>query len=211
MEMNLAKDVKGKMKGFYKYIGDKSKMRENVGRLLSGAETVVTWDMEKTETLNAFFASLFASEARHQKSQRPEGRGWRKEDVPLGAEDCILLSKLGVHMSIGPYAMHPKVIRELADVIARPLPIIFDQSRQPVEVSKDCRKGDITPIFKKSKKEDAGNYRLVSLTLIPRKVIEQLILETISRHMMDKKVIRRNQPGFTKERLCLTNLLNFYD
>ena len=65
--------------------------------------------------------------------------------------------------------------------------------------------------MKKGKKEGPGNYRLVSLTLILRKVMEQLILETISRHMNDKKVIGSSQNAFTKENSCLTNLIIFHD
>lgn len=38
-------------------------------------------------------------------------------------------------------------------------------------------------VFKKVKKQDLENYRLVNLTLISGKVMEQLILEIISRHM----------------------------
>ena len=76
---------------------------------------------------------------------------------------------------------------------------------------KDWRKEKVTPLFKKGKKEDPGNYRLVSLTLIPGKVTEQLILETISRHMNNKKIIRSSQQGFTKGKSCMTNLINFYD
>jgi len=46
-------------------------------------------------------------------------------------------------------------------------------------VSKDCRKANVTPFFKKGKKEDPGNYRSVSLTFIPGKMMEQLILQVV--------------------------------
>ncbi|KAK4829000.1 LOW QUALITY PROTEIN: hypothetical protein QYF61_001756 [Mycteria americana] len=66
----------------------------------------------------------------------------------------------------------------------------------------------LPPIFKNGKKKDLGIY---SLTSVPGKVIEQLVLETISRHMKDKKIVRSSQHGFTKGKSCLTNLVTFYD
>ena len=56
---------------------------------------------------------------------------------------------------------------------------------------------NVTSVFKKGK-EDPGNYRPVSLTSIPGKVMEQLILEVFIKQVEEKKVIRSSQHGFTK-------------
>jgi len=58
------------------------------------------------------------------------------------------------------------VLRELADVIAELLSI-FEMSWRTGEMPKDWRKASVTAVFKKGKKEDLGNYRLVSLTSVP--------------------------------------------
>jgi len=66
---------------------------------------------------------------------------------------------------------------------------------------------NVTPVFQKGKKENSRNYRSISLTLIPWKVMMLLILEAISRHMKSKKVIGSSQHAFTRGKSCLTNLL----
>jgi len=170
---------------------------------------------EKAELLNAFFSSVFSAKAGPQESQALEVReeAYREDDLPLVEEDCVRdhLNNLDAHKSMGPEEMHPRALRELADIIAEPLSIISERSWRTREVLEDWRKASVTPVFKKGKKEDPGNYRPVSLTSILGKVMEQLILEDIIKQVEEKKIIRSSQHGFTKGKSCLTNLIAFYD
>lgn len=94
--------------------------------------------------------------------------------------------------------MHTRVLRELVDITVRPLAIIFERSWQSEEVPEDQKKVNIIPAFKNGKKEDPRNYRLVILTSVSGKMMEQLTPESISKHMENKKVIRGSHHGFTK-------------
>ncbi|KFQ42883.1 hypothetical protein N333_12348, partial [Nestor notabilis] len=111
---------------------------------------------------------------------------------PTVGEDQVgdHLKNLNMHKSVGPDEIHPRVLKELADEVARPLSIIFERSWQSGEVPDGWKKGNVTPIFKKGKVEDPGNHRPVSLTSVPSKIWEQILLEIcMLRHVKNSKVV----------------------
>ncbi|PKU38375.1 rna-directed dna polymerase from mobile element jockey-like [Limosa lapponica baueri] len=136
--------------------------------------------------------SLWASPREPQHLEESD-KVWTKEALPLVQEYQVkeLLSEVDTHKSMGPDGMH--------------------LSWRTGEVPEDWRKANVIPVFQKGKKEDLGNYRPVSLTSIPGKMMERLVLGIISKHMEEKKDIRSSQHGFTKGKSCLTNLIAFYD
>ncbi|KAK4824150.1 hypothetical protein QYF61_011228 [Mycteria americana] len=122
-----------------------------------------------------------------------------------------LLHHLDIHKSMGPDGIHPRVLKELAEVLTKLLSILCQQSWLTGEVPVNWKLANVMPIYKKGRKEDPGNYRPVSLTSVPGKVMEQIILSAITRHVQDNQGIRPSQHGFMKDRSCLTNLISSYD
>ena len=78
-------------------------------------------------------------------------------------------------------------------MLAKPPSIISQQSWLSGEVPTDWRLANVTPIYKKGRKDDPGNYRPVSLTSVPGKLTEQLILSAITQHVRDSQMIRPSQ------------------
>lgn len=91
---------------------------------------------------------------------------------------------------VGPVEIHPQVLKELADEVAKPLSTMFERSRQSGEVPTDLK--NITPILKKGgggikrKKRRSRNYRPVCLTSVSGKITEQILLKALIRHTENK-------------------------
>ncbi|RMC18978.1 hypothetical protein DUI87_03577 [Hirundo rustica rustica] len=76
----------------------------------------------------------------------------------LRGRQSELLSCFDDHKSMGPDGIHPKVMKELTDELAKLLSILYQQSWLTGEVPDDWKLANVTPIHKKGGREDPGNY-----------------------------------------------------
>lgn len=90
---------------------------------------------------------------------------------------------------MGPDIIHPKELKYLVEVLTLQwkctLARICELSWLNREVPVHWRLANVTPVYKKGRKEKTGNCRPVSQTLVPGKVMEKIILTVISQHTGD--------------------------
>ena len=95
-----------------------------------------------------------------------------------------LLHELKVHKAAGPDQIRPRVLRELSHIIhvAPILTLIYRRSYDTAQVPDDWKKAYVTPVFKKGRRSEAGNYRPISLTCIACKIMEDILVSNIMKH-----------------------------
>lgn len=76
---------------------------------------------------------------------------------------------------MGSYEMYLRILNDQVDEAGKPLSIIFEKSQQFGEVLPEWKRGNITPIFKKWRKEDLRNYGPAGLTSIPSRIMKEIL------------------------------------
>ena len=155
----------------------KTKTKSGISDLRKDNGSLTSTDLEKAEVLNRFFISIFTQE---NTETMPEVESFSK-GIPLEYIEITSnmvfkkLSALNPSKSPGQDGLHPRVLKELKDVIALPLSIIFNISINEGELPLDWKISQVSPIFKKGDRKEAGNYRPVSLTSVCCKMMESII------------------------------------
>ncbi|GAB0179547.1 mitochondrial enolase superfamily member 1 [Grus japonensis] len=121
-----------------------------------------------------------------------------------------LLHHLDTHKSMELDGIHPRALRELAEVLTKPFSIIYQQSWLNREVPVDWKLANVTPNYKKGCEE---NLREVQACQSDVSAGEGYGADHLECH----HVACTGQPGdqaqsaWVHERSCLTNLISFYD
>ena len=111
-----------------------------------------------------------------------------------------LLKDIDPNKSTGPDGIPPFILKELASEIAPILTLLFQASLSQGVIPQDWKLAHVTPIFKKGDPHKPSNYRPVSLTSIPCKILEHIIYSHTMKHLTNYNIICDNQHSFLKFR-----------
>jgi len=138
--------------------------------------------------------------------------GWQDSDLNFD-ETAVMekLLKLNSDKSPGSDGIHPQLLKECATVLAEPLSLLFQRSFDTGTLPADWKTANIVPIFKKGDRTDRANYRPVSLTSVPCKIMESIIKDKLMRFLESNDLLCKEQHRFRSGRSCLTNLLETFE
>ena len=129
-------------------------------------------------------------------------------DIVVSKDGVIkLLNGMNPSKALGPDELHPRVLKELATELGPVFAHLFQQSIDTGEIPKEWSlEKNICPLFKKSDRSLACNYRPVSLTCVPCKLLEHIVCSNIMAHLDEYKLLSDRQHAFRKGLSCKTQL-----
>ena len=203
----------GNSKPFYSYLKNKTESRSGIGPLQTDSGTTSN-GKEMATVLNNFFCSVFTAE--DPAAELPDTDQLRYEEelknVRFKVSDTRkLIKNLKTAGSPGPDKITARLLQQVVWEISPALTILFRKSLAEGTVPGDWKTANITPIYKKGRKSDPGNYRPVSLTSICGKLMEGHLKREIENHLKKNKLIINSQHGFMSGKSCTTNLLHFLE
>ncbi|XP_070610299.1 uncharacterized protein, partial [Erythrolamprus reginae] len=210
-EQHLAAEVKDNKKRFFQHINNKKKIKETIVTLKNEEGREISDSNDQAQLLNAYFASVFTQKGTSlQPICNLTATNCPRTELNIDKSTVRdYLRELNKYKLPGPDGLHPKVLKELADTIAEPLLLIYQISWITGDLPEDWKRADVVPIHKKGKKTDPGNYRPISLTSIPGKILEKIIKKQLTHFLETNKIISNSQHGFIRNKSCQTNLISF--
>ena len=75
----------------------------------------------------------------------------------------------------------------------------------------EWKQAHVVPIFKKGQRNQASNYRPISLTSLVVKILESIICLELLKFVDEQGILNDMQHGFVSRKSCFTNLLSTFE
>ena len=166
-EREIAGQAKKNPKAFYRHINGKLKTTSGVADIKTEDGREITSDLEKADYFNKYFSTVCTIENEQHMPHLDDRGGPELNSIEVSELQVLdLLRKLKPDKSPGPDNIHPRVCKECAVELAKPLTLLFQRSLADGVLTEAWRGANTTPIFKKGSRSNVANYRPISLTSV---------------------------------------------
>jgi hypothetical protein len=156
-------------KAFHQFINNKTVIRDSIRALEDKNDKVITDPKLICDELNDWFFRVFRKEDNMPTCPAPSSLCGNILVDPIDIE--VRLSKLDGNKSTGPDGIHPFVLKRCALSLSYPICLLCIKSLESGGVPDVWKVANITPVFKSGNKLQPTNYRGISLTPVPSKLI----------------------------------------
>ena len=210
---NLSDDLVGGGRKFWSYLSGITGKRGDFPTIISDGMTV-TDDYCKAETFGEYFASVFSPPASDDSGPLLEDRH-RTGDMPniSISVDGIrkMIDGLSSRKAAGPDGIDAALLKSVRDPASLYLHKIFVKSLNLGRIPADWRVATVIPVHKKGSRHDTSNYRPISLTSLPSKLLEHIIISNIMQFLASEMLLSDDQFGFRSGASCELLLVKLTD
>lgn len=126
---------------------------------------------------------------------------------PTGISGVI--SNLKLSSSCGPDGINSKFLKNTKEYMSIILYCLYTKCFDDGYLPKDWKTGRLVPLHKSGDAHNPSNYRPISLTSVPCKILEHIIFSNLVKHLESNKFFHYSQHGFRKLFSCETQLITF--
>ena len=211
-ETKLLNGIKSNPRAFYKHANQTRKGKTKIGPLLSKGK-YYSDPIKMANLLSQQYESVF-SEPREDISQHQNIKLTTAtlNDIEIKTDDIIkAISEMVNGSAAGPDGIPVVFYKDYAEVISKPLLMIWRNSLDSGVQPDEPILAIITPLHKGGPKCFAKNYRPVALTNHMTKIFERVLRKRINEYLDENGLMNPTQHGFRSGRSTMTQLLNYYE
>lgn len=177
---------------------------------LSNAHGDIVDNNECANLFNEAFFSVFTNESSVPDFSSPARSTESMPPIAFSTDGIIsIIEKIKLSSSAGVDDINSKLLINVKHVCAAYLTLLFSQSLSSSILPADWKVGKVVPVYKSGNRDSPLNYRPISLTSIPCKIMEHVIYSHIINFLDSMHFFHPSQHGFRRGYSCETQLAIF--
>ena len=210
-EAEITAQISVNPKLFHSYLKHRKEGRPKIGPIRLRSTYELTDDpYSMAQCFVDSFAQVFNTDSLNSRLPHQSCSSIMVDITITPAHVISAIESLNINSAVGEDGIHSRLLYALRDVLSVPLTIIYKTSLVTGILPAEWLSSVVIPMFKKSNRYDPLNYRPVSLTSMPCKVMEKMIATHLMEFLNGENLFSPHQYGFRSNHSTVDQLICTY-